>query len=132
MFFDLRNSTSPNSYKSFKKDISSGAARSGINAGSVSLTQNKASLTGKTTVSNKYRLVFHYLICPRTCGNAFVLAVKDTQPIRKNIAQNTRVLFDGNVKTLRGGTEKDKEKSQSFSRFELFDSRESPLSILIT
>jgi hypothetical protein len=62
-----------------------------------------------------------------------VLAVKDTQPIRKNIAQNTSMLFDGNVTALPDGT---KEESQSFPRFELFDSqRESHLlffSILFT
>lgn len=49
--------------------------------------------------------------------------VKDTQPIRKIIAQKTSVLFDGNVTTLRGGTKKDKEKPQSFPRCELFDSQ---------
>jgi hypothetical protein len=61
-------------------------------------------MKGKTTASNKYKLVFHYRMCPGTCGNAVVLAVKNTQPIRKNIAQSTSVLFDGNVTTLRGGT----------------------------
>jgi hypothetical protein len=63
-------------------------------------------------------------MCPGICRNAFVLAVTDTQPTRKNIAQSTSMLFDGSVTTLRGGTEKDKEKYQS-SRFELFDSHES-------
>jgi len=75
-------------------------------------------------------------MCPRTCGNAFVPAVKDTQPIRKNITQNTSLLFDGNVTTLRDGTKEDKKKSQSFPRFELLDSQHEPhllpFSILFT
>jgi hypothetical protein len=75
-------------------------------------------------------------MCPGTCGNAFVPAVKDTQPIRKNIARNTSVLFDGKVTAPPDETKEDKEESQSFPRFELFDSqRESHLllfSILFT
>jgi len=62
-------------------------------------------------------------MCPRTCGNAFVPVVKDTQPIRKNIAQNTSVLFDGNITTLQGGTKEDKKKSHSFPRLDLLDSK---------
>jgi hypothetical protein len=47
-------------------------------------------------------------------------AVKDTQQIRKNIAQNSSLLFDGNFTTLRRWTKEDKKKSQSISRFELW------------
>lgn len=117
MFLYLGNNTSLQSYKSFQKDISRSAARSDRNAGSVSWIRKKATLYGKTTVSHKYKLVFHYLMYPGTCRKSLRAS---NQPIRKNISQNTNLLFYGSVTKLRSGTEEDKEKPQSFPRFEIF------------